>query len=294
MWLLLNRSVKMHTSFSLLQSRQPSMTDYDQAGQQWMTQYIHTLIDTLQPHDHVLIVGFGNGEAAQRVQQFHPKHLTILDADPKIAQQAKAWAQDLDKVTVIEGTWQTILPTLSTFDTIFFNEASPDQAIQFLMRHHPEQGIALSDQIQKMLNSLEERLAQLKVSFSDQEIEDFYQQVGQFHREALPKFFQSLKTNGNITETQYTTTITKYQLDTATPRLLTPMLAFLKLCLEHHMHPKSRFSCFLPNTVSKYEDPLFFDLVITRADVTYQEHSITLKVPPYPIEEALVMVVEKT
>lgn len=290
-----------------MNSKKDSSSQQDQGIKEWIKAYIASLIEELHPQGDVLEIGFGSTEnleglSANRIQSYHPKSHTIIESDPAIAEKAKIWAKAHSNVTVIQASWQTALPKLAVFDQIFFNEPSKDCEIQLMMRETPEVIAQTSIKAKELLTQLEEQMSQIKVSFSDKEIDDFFEETGRFKLKKMPRFLSKLKERKQITEKQYENAMKKYDLKEETQKsMLTdfkqepgPLLLFLEECLEKHMRKGSRFTAFLTNTISKYEDSLFFDRIITNLNVNYTEKSIPLKIPQCNLEEALVIMVEKT
>jgi len=75
----------------------------------------------LRPGCSVLEVGFGLGFSAEFIQRQQPSSHVIVECAPVVLERLRAWAKDKPSVTVIEGTWQAILPELRTFERIFFD-----------------------------------------------------------------------------------------------------------------------------------------------------------------------------
>jgi hypothetical protein len=69
----------------------------------------------------ILEIGFGMGIASGFIQSHNPTSHTIIELHPQIAEKATLWAADKTNVTLIEGDWLEILPTLSKFDGIFYD-----------------------------------------------------------------------------------------------------------------------------------------------------------------------------
>jgi hypothetical protein len=268
---------------------------------EWKQKYTEALIDALKPSGNTLEIGFGKGFGAEAIQKHHPKALTIIEADQEVFEKAKKWGANRPNTTIIKGEWKEVLPKLNKFDAIFFNDyAHDEQEISIINFLFPEDARKSLEEAKKLIGMLEEQMVQSKSQFSDKEIEDFYKKVGQFYKYKLPFFFKRLKENGNITDSQYKNCVKKYQLDSQetgrkSPLSLTDkseMLECLELCLKNHMVGKSRFSCFLNNQISKYEDSDFFDRIITNPDIDYKESSISIKLADKP-RDALIMIVEK-
>ena len=78
----------------------------------------------------ILEIGFGMGISAGFIQDEEPTSHTIIELHPQIAEKAREWAADKPNVTIIEGDWLEVLPTLmegtiqitpKKFDGFFFD-----------------------------------------------------------------------------------------------------------------------------------------------------------------------------
>lgn len=250
---------------------------------EWKKLYTEALIDALHPKGDVLEIGFGNGNAANRIQHHKPKTHTIFESNPKIVAEAKKWAAQKENVKIIET-----LPSKS-FDTIFFHTENDMAILNFLF---PEDSLKATAEAQKLLGSLEKQMNQVTMKFSDKDIEDFYHKIGQHNSSELPQFFKTLKKNGNITEKQYNDSVKKYHLNEPQPKQPDPLLLCLETCLKSHLNKKGRFSAFLSNPLSKYSDSQFFESIITNPDIDYKESASPIKTSDKP-RDGLIMLVEK-
>lgn len=179
------------------------------------------LIRALHPFGDVLEVGFG--AASKEIQKYHPRTHTILSNDP----EAVSWAKNHASVKVIAEIWQSALPELGVFDTIFFG-IDPIEA-GFLIRFQ----------------------------YADSDLDQLCSSVGE--KKYLSKFLAELERNGQITKEQKEKMIHKYGLKQASPppvKRSGEMVQFLKACLSLHMKKGSRFSCALKTDL---DDPIFFD-----------------------------------
>lgn len=267
--------------------------------QEWKKLYTEALIDALNPTGNVLEIGFGSGTAAESIQKHHPKSHLIIESNSQTSDEATKWAKQKKDVKVLQGTWQTVLPTLGTFDAIFFNAYSAEYNIALMNFLFPEDALQASEKARQVIELLEEQMAQLTQQFSDKDIEDFYEKIGQFNLKELPRFFQRLKNNGNISQVQYAKVVKKYRLSEPIAKGQTllseqqpdEMLLCLEQCLKKHMNPRGRFTAFLNSQISKYEDPQFFDKIITNPNVDYKEISLPIKMSD-KVREALVILVK--
>ena len=78
----------------------------------------------------ILEIGFGMGISAGFIQKQGIKSHTIIELHPQIAEKAREWAADKPNVTILEGDWQEVLPSLKEgtvrtthkkFDGMFFD-----------------------------------------------------------------------------------------------------------------------------------------------------------------------------
>ena len=268
---------------------------------EWEKPYLEALIDHLHPFGKVLEVGFALGYSANRIQTYHPEHHTIIESHPHIAMQAAKWAENHPTVFLLQDTWENALPMLGIFDAIFFNDFEPDLEAKKI--GYRERGSLVVQKGKELINKVKEELPELmNRRYSDSDLDDFFYQVGQFQVGEMGVFLSELKKNGQISPDQYEKIIEKYQLEKTTivksiERQVDPMLIFLETCLNNHMHKGSRFSCFVNNPISKYENPEFFSSIITNPHVDYQEKLIAIEVPKtcpyYKYNEALLITIEK-
>lgn len=271
----------------------------------WKKAYSEALIDALKPSGNVLEIGFGLGDAANRIQSHRPKHHTIIESDAELVLEARTWARKYPNVTIIHGTWQKELPKLGKFDAIFFTDHSREGELQTLRYLSPQDLSKATEKAKELVDRIEEELSGLDVNFTDKEIDEFYQKVGKKNLDKLPRFFNKLKERGHISEKQHTAIIKKYHLEkekglpkaVESKREPDMMFSCLEECIKNHMGKGSRFSGYLHDHVSKYEDSHFFEKIVTNPNFNYQEQLVALKLPKgkdrVNLPEALVMVIEK-
>lgn len=283
-----------------------------QVMMEWEKPYMEACIDALKPSGDVLEVGFGCGYSSTRIQHYQPKSHTIIEYHPEVAKRARKWAENYPNVTIVEETWQNALDNseqpLGIFDTIFFDDYPLESrdALNHLMETQNHAGLVVKAGKKKMAE-LEEQLAFLKdVKYADADIDVFFtllEQEGVAEPKAFLRFFFELEKKQNITKEQlekalfrlvqegYTTqeAIAQYLKDeqaSSRPAQSSMresnerLFQFLDRCLKKHMRKGSRFSCYLNDPVSKFEDEQFFNLVITNPDLEYHEHRIPVEVPP--------------
>jgi len=76
---------------------------------------------------HILEVGFGLHCSANKFISSSIASYTCIEINDVIYQQALTWAQDKQNVTIINGAWENIIPTLTTqYDGIYYSPLDID------------------------------------------------------------------------------------------------------------------------------------------------------------------------
>ena len=81
------------------------------------------------PGTDILEVGYGRGVAAGYVQQQNPKSHTIIECNPHICNDCRAWVDEnkLQGVTLLPNLWQEVVDDLDTYDGILFHTYPVDE-----------------------------------------------------------------------------------------------------------------------------------------------------------------------
>ncbi len=276
---------------------------------EWKKAYANAIIKALNPTGDVLQIGFITGATADAIQKHHPKAHTILISNSESYNDAKKWAEKHPKIKIIHGDLKKELHNLGTFDAIFFNDYPLEHEVRIMNFLFPEEDHETSEKLHEasekfkdLLHKLEKELPNLKMQFSDKDVEDFYHKIGQHNQQELPKFFKKLTENGNITKTQYDHAAKKYHFSEIEENIKKnhekksksedKMLMFLKEALNKHLNKGGHFSAILNDQNSKYEDEHFHDAIINNPGVNYKEISVPIKLSHKTID-ALVIIVEK-
>lgn len=290
-----------------------------QVMMEWEKPYMHACIDALQPQGDILEVGFGCGYSATHIQTYRPKSHTIIEYHPVVAERARAWAKDYPNVIIIEDTWQHALPQLGLFDGIFFDDY-PLESEEHLNRIQEQAEISSSllQQGQEMLLNVEKELPFLKsIQYTREDIASFMEllEKEEASSEHLYRFLNELKNREQITQQLFDDALEKLIekgfIHRAEIERLSQVQApgasrtqagdrlmrFLRECLACHMRKHARFSCFLSDTESTWENRDFFEEVISNPDLDYRQTEIHVEVPQhctyYTKDKALVIVIEK-
>lgn len=294
-----------------------------QVMMEWERPYMEACIDALQPTGDVLEVGFGCGYSSTRIQKFQPKSHTIIEYHPVVAEHARAWAKGYPNVRIVEDTWQNALDKLGLFDAIFFDDYPLEsEAEQKVMVEQSTHAKLIVREGQKKLAEIEKKFSFLKeMRYSDADIEVFFKLLkseGKAEPKVFLRFFFDLLEKGNITAAQLDSVLRRLEQESlindvdlakfkesrkplvqdfsqryAGDRLFD----FLDRCLKKHMKIGARFSCYLNDPTSKFEDENFFNLIITNPNLEYREEVIPIEVPPncryYAFKQALVITIVK-
>ncbi len=285
-----------------------------QVMMEWEKPYMEACIDALRPSGDVLEIGFGCGYSARRIQKYHPKSHTIIECDPVVCEKARLFAQEHPGVVIVEDTWQNAFARLGVFDVIFFDDypLESDETLSAL-EEEKKASHALLAQGNDLLREVKKLFPHIhQIRYTDADLEGFLEQVlksEETPKEHIVHFFEELKTHNQIDCAQYDRVWQK----------LTPLgfqkkeiqmekkswvhfrgpnekvYLFLEEALKNHMRKGSRFSCFLSSSLSKLEDPKFFQEIILNPYLDYHEEKIAIEVPKnctyYTDKEALVMVI---
>lgn len=295
-----------------------------QVMMQWEKPYMQACIDALKPFGDVLEIGFGLGFSATQIQTYRPKSHTIIEYDPEVAKRARKWAEDFSNITIIESTWQEVLPSLGVFDCIFFDDYPlySDRQEQKMLEEKEEM-LSLLQEGKETIAWVEQTLPSLKtVKYQDDDLTSFLKEVEKTDVTNCParpleivRFLQELFNDNQISTQQYET-YAKPFIEKLSPnekeRLFSTskpkspyvfsgendrLFTFLSACLNKHMIKGSKFSCFLSSSQSKFEDKRFFNEIITNPYLDYKEEVIQVDVPDncnyYQDNQALVITIEK-
>jgi precorrin-6B methylase 2 len=294
-----------------------------QVMMEWEKPYMEACIDALKPSGDVLEVGFGCGYSATRIQSYKPKSHTIIEYHPVVAKKAREWAKQFPNVRIVEDTWQDALDKLGEFDAIFFDDYPLESEGEMrAMEEKKDEANLILRAGKKKLEECEQTLAFLKeIKYTDQDLDQFFslfQNEEKVEPKVILRFFFDLQDKKNISEQQLEKVLERlkeegyaeeidivtfkaerktYVIPTLTSIRGDRLFEFLDLCIKKHMRKGARFSCYLNDSISKYEDRKFFDLIITNPYLEYHEEKIPIDVPTncayFKGSEAVVITVTK-
>ena len=261
----------------------------------WGEPSVRALMEPLLP-GKILEVGFGSGYSAGRIEVIHPKQHIIIEPHPQLAANAVRWAGSNPRVGIIEDSWENALEDLGVFDVIFFNLITPD------VHAARETGNLIVKQGKELIDTVNEQLPQLtKTRYSDADIDYFFAQLGQHMGKEKSKFIHDLKENGQVTDEQYEQILDRHHLkkmESSKPAVVEnqkdTLLAFLEACLAKHTRRGSRIFCFISSGQSQFDNPQFFEKIITNPNVKYHEKTLVIDTPKgQPSASALLGIVER-
>lgn len=299
--------------------------DRFQVMMEWEKPYMEACIDALQPTGDVLEVGFGCGYASSKIQSYKPKSHTIIEYHPVVAKKAREWAKGRPHVVIIENTWQKALSSLGVFDAIFFDDypLESEKEMNRLQTGH-DQAKGFLNEGRKRMEEIQKQISFLKdIKYTDQDIDFFFSELdaqGQIDETHFLRFFFDLEKNKNISRTQLENVVKRLRDEhRISARALEHFLKewqakeehpefpfraskdrlfnFLEMCLKDHMRKGSKFSCYLDDPTSKYQDERFVDEIITNPNLDYTETTIPVSVPTnctyYKWDHALVITIAR-
>jgi protein-L-isoaspartate O-methyltransferase len=288
-----------------------------QVMMEWERPYMQACINALRPTGDVLEVGFGCGYSATYIQTHRPRSHTIIEYHPVVAERARAWALDCPGVIIIEDTWQHALPSLGNFDCIFFDDypLEPPGTIEKYETDAKGAGMLVKAGKALLANVVQKITHLHTIRYRDADVNYFMKKMEKKSlndKKMLPRFFHDLYKQGQITKVQWEgvgAELVKREWVSAeelekmhepiepAARRSDRFFTFLELCLAGHMKKGSRFSCYLEDPISKYEDPLFLEKIILNPALDYSEQWIDIEVSPhcryYRGDSALVMTITK-
>ena len=247
--------------------------------------HAEALAALLCPTGSILQIGFDTGALASCIQAHGPVQLTLIETDPLKAEEATRWAKDHPTVMILQGRWQTLLSELGMFDLIVVSKECGAKMLAGFSSQDAVQAGSLLKKERELRDWVEEKIPQLaELRYSDCDLETFVQNIEPSQRKQAACFLSQLKKGGQISEGQYEKSIEKYQLprellhgtEAALKERDDPLFPLLTTCLERHMSPSARFIHLLNEGVSYYENPQFFEQIITNPYLDYQEKSIGL------------------
>lgn len=264
-----------------------------QVMMEWEKPYMEACIDFLAPKGNVLEIGFGCGYSATRIQAYLPKTHTIIEYHPVVAKQARQWAESYHGIDIIEATWQDALGKLGKFDTIFFDDYPIETDVSQTSNDLIAQGHEVIKQVQEKYPFIYE------IKYKDSDLEELIQNTKEKQKKYLPKFFQQLLSNKQISQRQYDLFMgeNRVKQEILQPKRGDRFFMFLDSVIRNHLEIGGAISCYLEDPSSKKIDPLFIQHVITNPNLDYEEYLIDVEVPPnckyYKFNQALVMKITK-
>lgn len=264
----------------------------------WKKAYAKVLVETLAPTGDYLQIGcFSGGCDLHKAAKL--KSHTVIASSSKEGRDKKEAKEGEGVCKVLEGSWESELPKLGKFDTILYFNYTPDDDTTTLNYLFTDKIIDEVEKSKELFKELGTEMAQITVQYTMEDLEEFYNKIGQHHKQELTQFFKNLLNNKNITKELYNQSIKKFNLENIepkaeerAPRRQDPILDCLEECLNRHMPIGGRFAFFSNHVISRYEDAQFFERIITNSNTDYQEKLLPIEVDGKKYD-ALLVIVEK-
>jgi len=99
-------------------------TGNEQVMMEWEKPYMEACIKALEPKGDVIEIGFGLGYSARALCNYPIQSYTVIECEPVVWGKVYEFQKDYPhiQINLVKGRWQDTLPTLPTFDTIFFDD----------------------------------------------------------------------------------------------------------------------------------------------------------------------------
>lgn len=252
--------------------------------------YIQALIQEFKPTGNVLEIGYSEISRSE-INKFQPEGHTVIEHNPSRIQEANT-----NNLTLIDTHWKSAFDSLDQFESILINgyprANAPSQKLHLSEFHEAKRLVEEGKKLTTMVAQLVPNLTAIK--YSDEDLDLLLSDSGQGKEEELIQFLEELKNNEQISPSQYDNSLEKLSIYDHKPAIATfwkypnRFLEFLQLYLEKALRPGGRLCCYIDANSSKYDDPSFFNAIITNPSYTYEE-----KVIPVGSSEALAMVIQK-
>ncbi|MBI3236612.1 MAG: hypothetical protein HYZ48_02770 [Chlamydiales bacterium] len=188
----------------------------------------------------------------------------------------------MDHGKLVRSHWKEALTLLPSFDWIFFNKELPAPCIS---RPEAMQAEGIVQHGKALIGELAQMLPELdQIRYSDGDLDAFCSELPPSEKKYLPRFLNQLLASGQITQEQYQKVLASQGVEAPPAKSLEDSLLFdlLTTCLERSLNANGCFIALLAK--SNYEDPRFFEKVITDPFIDYSEEKI-----PSSDQEFLVM-----
>lgn len=243
-----------------------------------------TILDLLELKADVLQIGFINADMASVIQAHHPKTHVIIEGRAERFLAAHKWGKKNRQARVLQGNWQTVLPPLGKFHAIVYEENESEVLAPLNMsRAETDHAHSLLQKGSQLFELVEEKVPGLaEQKYTDQDLEEFCQQFASTEQAHVAHFMAELKVRGQISPKQYEQISSRYKLpevSISVPRgkakASNPLFPLVAACLKH-LDAGGRFAALLKGDVSNFEDPQFFENIVTNPHWDYQEKRVNL------------------
>lgn len=183
------------------------------------------------------------------------------------------------------------------FDTVIFDGSSLKK--EDGARSTRQQANLLLTQGKNLLSHIESQLPALsKIHYSLEDMTSFFEMNQNKDHEALSRFVLELKEKSQISDSVYEELKKRYTLkqkaiEPNKEMKEDPITDCLFQCLEKGLKPGGRFIALYPDALSKFEDPQYFEKIITSSRYNFQERVLSYDDPSRCHQDILLFCVEK-
>jgi hypothetical protein len=259
----------------------------------WQVAILENVLETSKSLGNTLQIGYGSALPLEVIGLLDFTHYTIITENQNIP----LTIEKRSSVTLSKESWQEMLDKCDLFDTIIFNGLNFEKTT--ILQEEKGKGLLLMKEASRVLSSVNESLPHLTtIQYAIEDLTSFFDEVKSSGCETLSRFANELKSNRQISDESYKLLQKKYALidsaaSTIARREIDPISACLFSSLTGPLKQGGRFIAICPDCISKFEDPLFFEKVITDPNYNFSESTLSYQNGSDPSCEVLVYVVEK-
>lgn len=243
-----------------------------------------------------LQIGFGNAFSLDDILSLTFSSYTILEKDAEKISKAKD--KMVPEVIFSAQSWQEALEHGALYDTIIFNGLDTEELL--FTDQAKQAGHLFLSRAEQIISNIHRDMPHLTtIQYGFDELSSFFDKQQTEDKTVISRFAMELKQNKQISDDVYTALKERYGLieDKVTAKeniKIDPITSCLLQVLEKHLHPRGKFIALSPCAISKFEDPFFFEKIITDVRYNFHETCFPWQKDASSSKEALVFIVEKT
>ena len=186
-----------------------------------------------------------------------------------------------NKVHFLHGDLDHALKLKENWDCIVFAASMPAKQLEEVSFEQLKEFKHAREDEKRLYKEVHEKLGDLsQIKYSDQDLEDFIQQINSNQKEFAINFFNQLLKNKQITERQFERYSKNFSVFEKNKVIEWRVESCLE-CLKNHIVPKGCFIGFIDQDYSFYNQPLFLEEVMTSSEYSFIEMSCSKDLDGY-------------